>query len=173
MPDCCSWLSRSGCCRRHSQQAYIYLYSPTMAGSSSLHWCLVCILFGLCLAFVVILAAVVIYHLNSSILISTTTTATIATDIDSRTTAIAKKRQLPHFVNTNIDPCVYFYNFVCDKLTRKKSIEKFSYDEDKLEQTTWTRIRHEFHDRIMSNTSNQSINQSLTKVRIKFFFFSI
>ncbi len=76
MSDCCPWLSRPSCCRRQPQHAYIFLYSPNMAGpssSSSFHCCFVCILFGLCLAFVVILAAAVIYHLNGNILIRTTT----------------------------------------------------------------------------------------------------
>jgi len=131
-----------------------------MAGSSSSsHWCLVCILFGLCLAFVVILAAVFIYHLNSSLFIPISP----KTSIDPRLSATAKKRQLPDFVNINIDPCEYFYDFVCDKLTRKKYIERLN-NEEELEQK-WTLIRHEFHDRLMTNISNQSItDESMNRI---------
>ncbi len=153
MADCCAWLSRPSCCRRQQQHAYIYLYSPTMAGSSSSsssHWCLVCILFGLCLAFVVILAAVVIYHLNSSNFIPPPPNS----GIDERLSGISKKRQLPDFVNINIDPCEHFYDFVCDKLTRRKNLERFNNEEEEFEQK-WTRIRHEFHDKLMINISNQ------------------
>ncbi len=157
MSKCCSWLSRPGCCRRQPQHAYIYLYSPTMAdSSSSSHWCLVCILFGLCLAFVVILAAVVIYHLNSSNLFLPTTTTTC---IDPCPTPIAKRLQLPDFVSLNIDPCKYFYNFACNKLTPKNATEKFPYDENKPEQK-WTHIRHKFHDQIMSTINNKSTNKT-------------
>ncbi len=159
MADFCTWLSRPCCCRRQQQQAYIYLYSPTMAdsssSSSSSHWCLVCILFGLCLAFVVILTAVVIYHLNSSSVIPISETG-----IDPRISPTARKRQLPDFVNINIDPCEHFYDFVCDKLIRRKNIER-NNNEEEFEQT-WTRIRHQFHDKLMTNISNQSItNESM------------
>jgi hypothetical protein len=136
-----------------------------MAGpssSSSFHCCFVCILFGLCLAFVVILAAAVIYHLNGNILIRTAT-------IDPRTSPFTRKRQLPDFVNTNINPCEYFYDFVCDNLTRKKNLERFNHEEE-LEQK-WTHIRHKYHDKIMTNITTQSItNESMNRM---FLFFVI
>ncbi|CAF4112785.1 unnamed protein product [Rotaria sp. Silwood2] len=147
MPNCCSWLNRLCCCRRQQQHAYIYLYSPTMPDSSSSHCCLICTLFGLCLTLIVILSAVFIYHLNSSGSKNST---------DPCTHPITKKRQLPDFVNVNIDPCENFYEFVCDKLTRRKTKERFS-DKDDLEQK-WTRIRHEIHDKLMINISSQSIS---------------
>lgn len=141
-----SWLSRPCCCRRQSSQAYIYLYSPTMAesSSSSSSPCLVCLLFGLCLAFIVILAAVVIYHLNTHDDPSSTTTA------DGWNTApITKKRQLPDFVNVNIDPCEHFYDFVCDKWTRKTSEVGLLNENDQK----WIHIRHHLHDQLLNNQS--------------------
>jgi hypothetical protein len=150
MPDCCSWLSQPCCCRRQPQHAYIYLYSPTMDGSSSssasLFRCLIYILLGFCLAFVLILTAVVIYHMNISNLISSSKPST-----DQRVAAIAKKRQLPDFVNTNIDPCEHFYEFVCDKWTRQTKIARYN-DKEENEQK-WTRIRHKIHDKLMVNIS--------------------
>jgi hypothetical protein len=122
-----------------------------MSGSSSSHCCLVCILFGLCLAFVVILAAVVIYHLNSSGFILTTTTPA-----GPRIDTITKKRQLPDFVNTNIDPCEHFYDFVCDKKIRRKTIEQYN-NEEEYEQKS-TQIRHEIHGKLMTNISSQAIS---------------
>ena len=115
---------------------------------SSSHWCLVCILFGFCLAFVVILAAVVIYHLHSNNLLPPST-STVST-----ATAVTEKLQFPVFVDKNIHPCENFYQFVCKKLTRQNATEILFYNEDKFQQK-WTRIRHEFHDKIMSN-SNKS-----------------
>lgn len=172
MPDCCSWLSRSACCRRQSQHAYIYLYSPTMANSSSSttsHCCLICILFALCLAFIVILAAVVIYHLNS-----TTFPNSPASSIATRFPT-TKKRQLPDYVNINIDPCENFYDFVCDNLTQKKSIETYNNQEE-YEQK-WIQIRHNFHDKLMIDINNQTINNRSMKKRkenvIKYNFISL
>lgn len=154
MSNCCSCLTRFGCCRRESQHAYIYLYSPNMptpsSSSSSSHWCLVCLLFGLCLAFIVILSAMVIYYINSSTLIPMS-----AMGVDPSTMGIAQRLKLPDFINLKIDPCEYFYNFVCDKLPSKKSIERVENHEDQ-----WTQIRYDFHHRIMSNTSNQSMNNT-------------
>ena len=163
MSDCCSCLRRLGRCRRESQHAYIYLYSPNMitsssSSSSSSRWCLVCLLFGLCLAFIAILSAMVIYYLNSSTLMPMS-----GTDIDSSSTAIAQKLKLPDFVNLNIDPCDYFYNFVCDKLRPKKSSERQVNPEDQLKRR-WTEIRYAFHDQIMSNSSNQSMMNTSTRV---------
>jgi uncharacterized membrane protein len=150
MPDWCSWLSRSCCCQRHFRSTYIYLYSPTMSGSSSpssLFQCLVCILFGLCLAFVVILTTVVIYRMNSNDYILSSNA-----NAEQRAYSIAKKRQLPDFVNINIDPCEYFYEFVCDKWTRRKKTER--YDNGEEYEQKWTRIRHEIHDKLMVNISS-------------------
>jgi hypothetical protein len=123
-----------------------------MAGSSSSskHCCLVCILFGLCLAFVIILAGVLIYHLNSSNFSSTSKSI-----YDQNTHSTAAKRQLPDFVNINIDPCEYFYGFVCDKWTRGKHKEKFNNIQDI--QQKWTHIQQKIHDKLMTNISHQSI----------------
>ena len=157
MANCCTWINRLRCCRRQTKQTYIYLYNPIMGGSSSNHCWIVCILFGLCLAIVVILAAVIIYHINSSDFISTSTT-------DMHT--IAKKRQLPDYVNLNIDPCEHFYEFVCDKWTRRKHMEEINGEED-IEQK-WTYIRHEIHDKLMTNSSNQ-LRSSESMNRMFFF----
>lgn len=83
------------------------------------------------------------------------------TDIDSTSTAIAQKLKLPDFVNINIDPCDYFYNFVCDKLRPKKPFERPINNDDQSERR-WTQIRYEFHDQIMSNSNNQSIINTST-----------
>jgi hypothetical protein len=163
MPDCCSWLCRVCCCRRQPQHTYIYLYSPrTVDGSpspSSLFRCLVCAIFGFCLAFVLILTCVVIYHFNSNNL-------SLKASTDQNIIPIAKKRQLPDFVNINIDPCEHFYEFVCDTWTQRKKLERY---EEEYEQK-WTRIRHRIHDTLMANiSSNPSISSESMK---SFFFFS-
>ncbi|CAF2884619.1 unnamed protein product [Rotaria sp. Silwood2] len=149
MPDCCSWLSRLCCYRRRSQHTYIYLYSSTMDASSSslLFNRIACILFGFCLAFILILTAIVIYYLNSNIFMISS-----KTNPDTRIFSIAKKRQLPDFVNINIDPCENFYNFVCDKWIQQKKLEKNEDDEEYKEK--WKRIRHRIHDKLMINISN-------------------
>lgn len=158
MPDCCSWLSGSRCCRRESQHTYIYLYSPRTgdgSSSSSLFRCLVCTIFGLCLAFILILTCVVIYHLNSN-------NVSLKTSTDHRVIPIAKKRQLPDFVNINIDPCENFYEFVCDKWPQRKKLEK---SEEEEVEYKWTRIRHRIHDTLMVNiTNNPSISSESMKV---------
>ncbi|CAF1638548.1 unnamed protein product [Rotaria magnacalcarata] len=153
MPACCSWLSRPFCCRRESQHAYIYLYAPTMTGSSSsssCHGCLVCILFGLCLTLVVTLAAVLMYHLNSTDFIKTKSTEICTTH------PLTKKLQYPDFVNTKIDLCENFHAFVCDKWTRRKVVENFNDKDDSEEQ--WTRMQNEIHQKLMTNTNGQSIS---------------
>ncbi|CAF1073817.1 unnamed protein product [Rotaria sp. Silwood1] len=161
MPECCSWLSRLCCCRRRSQHTYIYLYSSTMDGSSSsssslsLFNRLACILFGFCLTFILILTAVIIYHLNSNIFMIS---PKLNTD-DSGIISIAKKRQLPDFVNININPCENFYHFVCDKWIRRKIFEKINDDEEEEYKQKWKRIRHRIHNKLMMNISNsQSIS---------------
>ncbi|CAF1948065.1 unnamed protein product [Rotaria magnacalcarata] len=161
MPDCCSWLNRLRCCRRRQQQqhTYIYLYSPTMADSSSssstrspllLLNRLSCILFGFCLAIILLLTALVIYHLNSNIF-------TMSSNVNSHSNiiAIAKKRQLQDFVNLDIDPCENFYNFVCDKWIQQRK----SKDEDDYEKKR-SRIRHEIHGKLMINISNNQVISS-------------
>ncbi|CAF3780866.1 unnamed protein product [Adineta steineri] len=147
MANCFAWISRSRCCRRQPKQTYIYLYNPIMptSSSSSNHCCLVCILFGFCLAIVVILASIVIYQLNSSYI-----------DPKPGIQPIPKKRQLPDFVNINIDPCENFYEFVCDKWMQKRHIEEF-IDKDDSEQK-WTYIRHKIHGQLMTNITNQLIS---------------
>ena len=105
----------------------------------------------------------VIYYLNSSTLIPMS-----AIGVDPSTIGIAQKLKLPDFINLKIDPCEYFYNFVCDKFTAKKSMERVENIEDQWERK-WTQIRYEFHDQIMSNTSNQSItNISTNDIDISF-----
>ncbi|CAF1410809.1 unnamed protein product [Rotaria sordida] len=167
MPDCCSWLSRLCCYRRQSQHTYIYLYSPTMDGSSSSSSSsslstfnrLACILFGFCLAFIIILTAIVIYYLNSNIFMISSKTTT-----DSHIFSIAKKRQLPDFVNINIDPCENFYNFVCDKWIQRKKVEK-NEDAEEYKQK-WTRIQHRIHDKLMINISNSQLISSKSDISL-------
>ena len=123
------------------------------SSSSSSSPCLVCVLFGLCLALIVILAAVVIYHLNSQV-----PGPLLTSTAHPRTELATKKRQLYNFVNTSIDPCENFYDFVCDKWTRNKT-----FDDDDDDQDKWRRIRHHFHDQLMSNQSYSGrTNESMT-----------
>jgi hypothetical protein len=163
MPDCCSLLNRLCCCRQRPQHTYIYLYSPrTGDGSStSLFRCLVCTIFGFCLAFALILTGVVVYHLNSNNL-------SLKSNTDQRVIPIAQKRQLPDFVNINIDPCEHFYEFVCDKWTKRKKLERY---EEEYEQK-WTRIRHRIHDKLMVNISINN-NPSISNESMKVIFFLI
>ncbi len=152
MPDCCSWLSRSSCCPGPSEHTYIYLYSPRMDGSSSsssssLFHYLICTIFGICLVFVLILTGVVIYHLNNNNL-------SLKLNIDQPIIPIAKKRQLPDFVNINIDPCEHFYEFVCDKWIQRKKLEGSEGEYERGHEQKWTRIRHRIHDTLMVNISN-------------------
>ncbi|UJR22904.1 hypothetical protein I4U23_025932 [Adineta vaga] len=158
MSNCCSWLNRQYCCcRRQSRGTYIYLYSPTMGSSSSLFHCLICILCGFCLAFILILTTIIIYNMNSKNLSLTSKSHT-----NHDMLPIARKRQLQDFVNTNIDPCENFYDFVCDKWTQQRKKER-SYDGDDTNDDEdsykhkWTRIRHRIHDKLMINmTKDQS-----------------
>lgn len=126
--------------------------------STSLFRCLVCTIFGFCLAFVLILTGVVVYHLNSNNL-------SLKSSTDQRIIPIAQKRQLPDFVNINIDPCENFYEFVCDKWTKPKKLERY---EEEYEQK-WTRIRHRIHDKLMVNISN---NPSISNESMQVFFFA-
>jgi len=130
--------------------------SGSSSSSSPLFPCLVCITFGLCLAFILTLTAIVIYHLNSN-------TLSLKSSMDQRVLSIAKKRQLPDFVNINIDPCENFYEFVCDQWTQRKKLEIY---EEEYEQK-WTRIRHKIHDTLMVNISN---NPSISNESMKVFF---
>ena len=144
MADCYRWLSRPWTGRRETQHAYIYLYSPDMRKSSSPQ-CLVCILFGLCLAFVVILASIIIYHLNRS---------------DHKPSGIGaaslccvtNKRHSPDFVNSNIDPCENFYKFVCDKWMRVKDCEFILDDRMKRMQ-----IQQGLHQQLMKNHTETAL----------------
>jgi hypothetical protein len=145
MPDRSSWLSRLCCCRRQSQHTYIYLYSPRMGDSSSLFRCLICLIFGAFFVFLLVLTVVVVYHLNSN-------NISLKANTDQPITPIARKRQLPDFVNLNIDPCEHFYEFVCDKWTRRRKLEG-NENEEEYEQK-WTRIRHRIHDKLMINISS-------------------
>jgi hypothetical protein len=126
--------------------------ADSSSSPSSSRCCLICILFGLCLAFIVILAAVVIYHLNSS---DVTSKTALGKFLPVQLTA--KKRQLPNFVDVNIDPCQHFYEFVCDKLTRGKNLER--YIEDEFQQK-WIHIQHDIHDKLMTNI-NQPTKESM------------
>lgn len=159
MPNCCSGLSRLRCYRRESQHAYIYLYSPTMtessassasSSSSSSHCCLICILFAICLTLIVMLTAVFVYYL-----ISTDFRSSSVKPTDPCTNPTAKKRQLPDYVNINIDPCDNFYDFVCDKWIRRPKVDTFSCKQES--ELKWTSIRHEIHDKLMANFSGKSI----------------
>lgn len=158
MATCCAWLSRPCCCRRQTPPAYIYLYSPDMSDSSSSSHCLVCVLFGLCLAFIVILAAVSIYHLNSSDF-----HRSYKSGDETASQVIAMKRQLPDYVNINIDPCEHFYDFVCDKwktaqgLGLDRSADDLAIDEDEYEQK-WSQARSHMHGRLMSDLDNQTLS---------------
>ncbi|UJR26023.1 hypothetical protein I4U23_007369 [Adineta vaga] len=161
MANCCTWISRQqSCCRRQPKQTYIYLYNPLMADSSTNHCCLVSILFGICLAIIAILAAVIIYHIDSN---NFSTISNSTYDFDNNATA--RKRQLPDFVNINIDPCEHFYDFVCDKWTRRKHMEDIDGKDDN--EPKWTSIRHQLHGKLMTNLSNQSIliqNNHITSI---------
>jgi hypothetical protein len=127
--------------------------------SSILFRCLVCLLFGFCLAFVLILTGVVIYHLNSNIF-------SLKANPDQRAIPIAKRRQLPDFVNLDIDPCEHFYQFVCDKWTQRKKLERYGEEYEH----EWTRIRHRIHDTLMINISN---SPSISSESMKNLFFVI
>ena len=145
MPNCSSCLRRSGCCQEQSEPTYIYLYSPRTGSSSSsmspsLYRCLICLILGFCLTFILILTGLVIYHLNSNVFLLKATT-------NQQIIPIAKRRQLPSFVNLNKDPCDNFYEFVCDKWIERKQSEIY---EDENERK-WTRIRHRIHDTLMAN----------------------
>ena len=127
------------------------------SSSSSSSPCLVCVLFGLCLALIVILAAVVIYHLNSQV-----PDPSLTSTAHPRAAISTKKRQLYHFVNTSIAPCENFYAFVCDPWTRKKLAEAL-FDDDDDDQDKWRQIRHQLHDQLMSNQSYSGrTNESMT-----------
>ena len=144
MVDNVSGLTRLCCCRRH---AYIYLYNPQMTDSSSLSSrCLVALLFSLCLVLVLVLAGLVFYHQTRSPVRWFTQTTTSAPF-----SSVAKKRQLPDFVNADIDPCEHFYEFVCDKWTRRNKIERHGYGNDT--ERKWSTVRHVIHDRLLSNQS--------------------
>ena len=124
------------------------------ASSSSLFRCLICILIGFCVAFVLILTAVIIHRLNFNNFISSSS----KTNIDQRINPIAKKRQLPDFVNTNIDPCENFYDFVCDKWSQRAKIKN---DENEAEyEQKWIRIRHRIHNKLMINMNNSQSKSS-------------
>ena len=121
-----------------------------MAGppSSGMFRCLICILIGFCVAFVLLLTAIIIHRLN----INNFTSSSSKTNIDQRISPIAKKRQLPDFVNTNIDPCENFYDFVCDKWSERTKVEEY--------EQKWTRIRHRMHDKLMINMNNTQSKSS-------------
>lgn len=152
------WLTRPWTGRRQNQAAYIYLYSPNMRESStSSSHCLTCLLFGLCLAFIVILSAIIIYQLNSS------ESPAARSTTDSSFCCSSKKRDLPDFVNVNIDPCEHFYNFVCDEWARGKTRHSTS-DHDYL----WSKMRLEMHQQLMTNISDEiSEDSSLFKRKNK------
>ena len=176
MATCCPWLSRPCCCRRPTPPAYIYLYSADMGDSSSSSHCLVCFLFGLCLAFVVILAAVTIYHLNSSDF-----NRSYASSDDPSSEVIAKKRQLPDYVNINIDPCEHFYDFVCDKWkSQQRQAQQLALDGSDEDVTgtpdgddyeeKWTQTRREMHSQLMGDPSNQTFWDESKDIRLRWAF---
>ncbi|CAF0886876.1 unnamed protein product [Adineta ricciae] len=124
------------------------------SSSSSLFHCLICILCGFCLAFILILTTVIIYNMNSRN-VSFTSKSHSNHDI----VPIARKRQLQDFVNVNIDPCENFYDFVCDKWTQERKRDKYhdDLDDEDTSKHQWTRIRHQIHDKLMINiTTDQS-----------------
>ena len=158
MSDCCSWLNRPSCCRE--RPTYIYLYNPRMSGSSStLFRCLACLIFAFCLAFILVLTGVVIYHMNSDIF-------SLKSNNEQRAISVAKRQQLPEFVNLDIDPCEHFYQFVCDKWIQRKRIAGYGLEEDNEQK--WTRIRHRMHDILMMNIS---INPSISSESMMLLFY--
>ena len=173
MANDCSWLSWLYRCRRRSQRTYIYLYSPTMTSSLSLpllssssssasHRCLLCILLVLCLALIVILAAASIYHLNSSDFTLSKPQLT-----KSCTESMTEKRQLPNFVNINIDPCENFYEFVCGGSGRPKRPGKFN--DNREFEAKWRHVQNEIHEKIMTKISSLSIpNRSMNRIFLLF-----
>ncbi len=129
--------------------------------SSTLYRCLVCLIFTFCLAFVLLLTGVVIYHLNSGIF-------SLKSNPDQRAISIAKRQQLPDFVNLDIDPCEHFYQFVCDKWIQRKRLEGYGEEEQNDEQK-WIRIRHRMHDILMMNISNSPSISSESMLLLLFF----
>lgn len=156
MSKCFSWFRRLGCCQEPMQPTYIYLYSPRTGSSSSmspaLFRCLICLILGFCLAFIFILTGIIIYHLNSNVFLLKAST-------HQQVIPIAKRRQLPDFVNLDKDPCENFYEFVCDKWIHRKKSE---IDQDE-NVNKWTRIRHHVHDTLMANINRSSSIASESK----------
>jgi hypothetical protein len=113
------------------------------------------------LAFVLLLTGVVIYHLNSGIF-------SLKSNPDQRAISIAKRQQLPDFVNLDIDPCEHFYQFVCDKWIQRKRLEGYGEEEQNDEQK-WIRIRHRMHDILMMNISNSPSISSESMLLLLFF----
>jgi hypothetical protein len=125
-----------------------------MGGSSSntLYRCLACLIFGFCLIFILILTGIVLYHMNSNIF-------SLKSNSDQRIISIAKRQQLPDFVNFDIDPCEHFYEFVCDKWIQRKKLEQYGEEYEHK----WMRIRHRLHDILMFNiTDSRSISNEST-----------
>lgn len=156
MPNCFSCLRRSGCCQEQLEPTYIYLYSPRTGSSSSmspsLYRCLICLILGFCLTFILILTGLVIYHLNSNAFLLKATT-------NQQVIPIARRRQLPSFVNLNKDPCENFYEFVCDKWIQAKKSEIYENEYERKR----ARIRHRIHDTLMANITSLARTSSESK----------
>ena len=140
-------------------------YYSSSSSSFSLFHCLVRILVGFCLALALILTALVVYYLNSNRLILFSSANT-----DQGVSSLAKKRQLPDFVNIDVDPCEHFYQFVCDKKTPPSKLER--YEDNEKHALKWTHIRSRIHDKLMTNISNGQSRSSESTKKCFFFLFS-
>lgn len=139
MSKCWPWSNH----HRANQHTYIYLYTPEMNNASRLSRCLISLIFILSLIIILTLTGAIIYHFQAN------HHHTIVTK--QYEVALAKKRQLPFFVNLNIDPCENFIEFVCDKWTMLRSSSTY-------EQKT-QRIQRYLHDQLMNNNSSSSIHE--------------
>jgi hypothetical protein len=143
------WLSSRTCCCQQTSRVYIYLYSPTMTNSSRSipSRCLACLLVLLCLVLISILTVLIVYYHRTHLHTSRWSASARKDTLDM---TWAKKRHLPDFVNTSIDPCEYFLGFVCNSWT-----SPINYDDNDFEKNS-ARIRRVLHEKLMMNISQLS-----------------